>query len=37
MLDTSAAGRLIRGPSPMFIRCRYVVYDVRSVVAGAGP
>jgi hypothetical protein len=36
MRDTSAAGRLIRGPSPMPIRCRYVVYDVRSVTAGDG-
>jgi hypothetical protein len=37
MRDTSAAGRPIRGPSPMPIRCRYVVDDVRSVAAGAGP
>ena len=37
MLDTSAAGRLIRGPSPMPIRCRYVVYDVRSVTRRARP
>ena len=36
MLDTSAAGRLIRGPSPTPLRCRYVIYDVRSVTAGAG-